>query len=95
MTDGGPDILNPHDLLEADTVRDVYADGIAMVEPLSGDNCRVTYFTYQRGPGGTTTRVVCAKLVRHRSTLVAGQISTLLEKWPRSETHGQSESAVR
>lgn len=91
MTDGGPDHLNPHDLMETVPLLDIYADGIAMVEPLSGDNCRITYFTYQRNPGGGTTRVVCAKIIRHRSTLIVGQVAAMLEKWPRQHEAGQAE----
>lgn len=95
MTDGGPDILNPYDLLETDTVCDVYADGIAMVEPLSGDNCRVTYFTYRRMPGGGITRAVCCKIIRPRSTLVTGQITAMLEQWPRDHGIEQTEGATK
>lgn len=92
MTDGGPDPFNPNDLMENVPLRDVYADGIAMVEPLSGDNCRITYFTYQRIPGATgLTRVVCARLIRPRSTLVTGQITAMLEQWPRDHG-GQTEA---
>lgn len=82
MTDGGPDVLNPHDLIETVPLLDIYADGIAMVEPLVGDNWRITYFAYKRMPGSSqVTRDVVAKVVRHRSSLVEGQITAMMEKW--------------
>lgn len=97
MTDGGPDTLNPHDLLENVPLLDIYADGIASVEPLVGDCWRITYFTYQRMPGSANvTRVVCCKLIRHRASMVEGQITAMMEKWQRQRPETkQTETAVR
>lgn len=85
MTDGDIDRRN---LVEILPVNDIYADGIAMVEPLSGDNVCVTYFRYMRIPGSNAvTRVVCARIIRPRSSLVTGQIATMLEKWDLPHDH--------
>lgn len=93
MTDGDIDRRN---LVEVLPVPDVYADGIAMVEPLSGDNCRITYFSYQRIPGSNSvTRVVCARIIRPRSSLVTGQIATMLEKWDLPHGHGNVTGAIK
>lgn len=95
MSDGGPDPLNPRDLMEVVPVLEFYADGIAMVERLGGRNICVTYFRYMRIPGSRgQTRVVCGRVIRPESSLVTGQITAMLEKLPR-EHEGQSESATR
>lgn len=79
MTDGGPDPLNPHDLMETSPVPEIYADGIAMVEPLSGENICITYFRFMRVPGSRgQTRVVSGRVIRPKSSLVTGQIQTML-----------------
>lgn len=80
MTDGGPDPRNPDDLMEIAPVTEFYTDGIAMVEQLGGDNVCITYFRYMRVPGtGAMTRVVCGRVIRPRSSLVTGQVLTMLE----------------
>lgn len=82
MTDGGHDTDIMQNLVEMMPVHDIYADGLANVEPLTGDNFRATYFSYQRLPGARLlTRVVCAKIIRPRSSLVSGQMTAMLEAW--------------
>lgn len=75
--------MDEPELIELLTVKDVYADGIGAVEPLSGDNFRTTYFAYQRLPGSLIlTRVAVCKLVRPRSSLVPNTLRDMLNEWP-------------
>jgi len=56
------------------SIMDIYVDGIASVEPLSGGIFRVTYFTYARAPGSATVeRLIVAKIVRPMSALLSPQ----------------------
>lgn len=72
------------DLVEWGVVPDVYADGLATAEPLTGDNIRATYFVYQRAtPSAALVRVVCARIIRPRSSLIGhGTITNMLKEWP-------------
>lgn len=86
MTDGGPDILNPHDLMEAFTVPEIYADGIAMVEKLSGENICITCYRFMRLPGSkAVTRTVTGRIIGPKSSLATGQVLAMLEAL--EETH--------
>ena len=71
-----------NDLVEWGIVPDIYADGLASVEPLSGDNVRAVYFVYQRAECGALIRVVCARIIRPRTSLITGEIQSLLRAWP-------------
>lgn len=78
------------ELIEMFAVPDIYADGIGSVEPLSGENFRVTYFAYQRAAGSALlTRVVCARIIRPKSSVVPGAISRMLRELATVSTEGR------
>lgn len=80
MTDGA-------DLIEVIPVMDVYVDGVGMAETLTGGNCRVTYFVYQHVLGHQGfQRVIAARIVRPRQSLIVGAVSSMLEAWPEKPT---------
>lgn len=68
------------DLVEPIAVTDVYADGVASVELISEVNVRITYFAHMHVEGGPSVRVVCARIVRPRSSVGAGQVKSMLAK---------------
>lgn len=65
-------------MIDTGTAPEFYVDGIGSVDDL-GDNCRTIYFTFARAPGSQVyLRMAAVKLVRPKSTLVAGAIITML-----------------
>lgn len=66
-------------LVEGMPVSDVYADGIGAIEDL-GDCFRTIYFTYSRPlEGGAIERVVVAKLVRPKKSILRGDGGAVAE----------------
>lgn len=67
------------ELVEPIAVQDVYADGIASVEIVSDVNVRITYFAHMQVEGHPSVRVICARIVRPRSSIVPGQVTSMIE----------------
>lgn len=68
------------ELVETVAVQDVYADGIATVELVSDVNVRITYFSNMHVEGRPPVRVVCARIIRPRASLVVGQVTAMLDE---------------
>lgn len=65
-------LRDPRPLVETSIVTDIYADGIGDIENL-GDCFRTIYFTFSRPlEGGAVERVVVAKLVRPKKSILRG-----------------------
>lgn len=75
------------ELVETSPIADIYADGIASVEVVSDVNVRITYFAHLQVPGEGSVRIVCARLVRPLSSIVSGQVTSMLhELEPKKQT---------
>lgn len=66
-------------LVEMMPISDIYADGIGEIENL-GDCFRAIYFTFSRPPdGGAIERVMVAKLVRPKKSILRGDGGAIAE----------------
>lgn len=72
-------LRDPRPMVETMSVADIYADGIGEIENL-GDCFRMIFFTYSRPlEGGAIERVVVAKLVRPKKSILRGDGGAVAE----------------
>jgi hypothetical protein len=80
---------DPRPLVELMPITDIYADGIGEIENL-GDCFRMIFFTYSRPlEGGATERVVVAKVVRPKKSILRGDSGAVAE-WLARQARQQS-----
>lgn len=83
-------ICDPRPLVEAMTIPDIYSDGIGAIENL-GDCFRTIFFTFSRPfDGGAVERIVVARLVRPKKSILRGDKGAVAEWLAREQLKARS-----